>query len=186
MSATSDINAILYPIDAPVDPWNTTAAPAITMTYQFASAQPGDLSAQFSGWTAFTAAQITAVQSVFAEISSVINVNFVQVTGQSDPDIELGRVSLSGEGGQGGFNYSYFTDGQGHVTSKTLDGYAVWRNDLDLTTQDNRNILLHELGHTLMLKHPGAYDAGGVIRGDRRGPRRNRKHGSHPSAPALR
>src|SRR5258708_3314963 len=89
---------ILSPLDSRVDPWNTTAAPAITMNYQFATTtQPtdfGDFSpTTFSGWTAFTPTQKTAVAAVFAEYASVMNVNFVEVTGAADPDINLGRVS---------------------------------------------------------------------------------------------
>jgi hypothetical protein len=167
MPVPSGVTAtLLSALDSRLDPWNTTAAPALTMTYQYAgTSQPADLPfGSFSGWTAFTTAQKAALKSVFDEISSVINVNFAEVTGAADPDFNLGRVSLGGgEAGQGGWSYSFSTNGSGQVTSKSLDSFAVFLNTADLTTQDNRSLLLHEILHGLTLKHPGAYDAGGNI-----------------------
>ena len=159
------VDTLLSVMDPPVSTWNTTAAPAITMTYRFAgNAQPSDFNfGSFSGWTAFTEPYKAAVRSVLDEYASVINVAFTEAPTASDPDINFGRVSFSpGQAGQGGFTYQYSTSGNPPVvTSKSMDSYAVWRSNLDLTTQDNRNILLHEFGHALTLRHPGNYDAGG-------------------------
>ena len=168
MPAPSDrIASILSPLTpAALDPWNTSGSPPLTMTYQFAGAsQPGDLSSIFTGWTAFNIAQMNAVNSVFQEYGSVVNVNFSQVTGAADPDINIGRVALpNGTGGQGGYSYSYTTNGAGQITSRTLDSYAVFNSTIDITTQANRQLQLHEIGHAMLLKHPGPYDVGGNIR----------------------
>jgi hypothetical protein len=123
MSAPSDINAILSPLDSRVDPWNTTAAPAITFTYQFAgSSQPSDFATDFSGlsftgWTAFTPEEQAAVKSVFDEFASAMNVKFVEVTGSTDPDIDLGKVSLSGEARTGRLFLPFLHEwlGTGHL-----------------------------------------------------------------------
>ncbi|MGH6768194.1 MAG: M10 family metallopeptidase C-terminal domain-containing protein [Xanthobacteraceae bacterium] len=156
----SRIDAVLWPVQAPVDVWHTSGKAPLTVTYQFASSQPGDLWYSYGGWTAFTSAQKAAVHSAFAEFQEIINVRFVEVTGSSDPDFNLGRVNMS-YGGEGGFTYQYFTNGSGEVTSKTLDSFAVFNRTLGLTSQDDRNLLLHEIGHGLTLKHTGDYDAGG-------------------------
>jgi Ca2+-binding RTX toxin-like protein len=154
------IDAVLWPIQNPVDIWHTSGQPPLTITFQFASLQPNDMWDSFGGWTAFSGAQKATVRSAFAEFESIINVRFVEVSGATDPDFNLGLVNL-GYGGQGGFTYQYFTNGSGHVTSKTFDSYAVFNNTLGLTSQDDRNLVLHEIGHGLMLKHTGNYDAGG-------------------------
>lgn len=161
-ASQSSIDALLYPLNPLVSVWNTSSSPAYNFTYQFAgSSQPGDLWAGFSGWTAFTdPAKRAALVSVLHEYEEIINVTFTEVTGQADPDINFGLVSLNG--GQGGFNYSYSTL-NGQVVSRTYDAFAVFGSGIDLTTPDGRSLLLHEIGHALSLKHPGAYDVGGNI-----------------------
>ncbi|MGH6771505.1 MAG: M10 family metallopeptidase C-terminal domain-containing protein [Xanthobacteraceae bacterium] len=152
--------AILSTLADPVDVWHTSDQPRLTMTYQFESSQPDELWHSYSGWTAFTSAQKETARSVFAEFASVIDVRFVEVRNSDDPDINLGRINTS-HGGLGSFRYFYFTDGFGNVTSKTLDGYAVFNNTLDLTSPNGRHLLLHEIGHALTLRHPGNYDSTG-------------------------
>ena len=166
MPAPADrIASLLWPIDSRVDPWNTSSDPAITLTYQFSgNSQPQDLTfASFTGWTPLSNAEQDSVRAALDAYAAVSNIHFSEVSGATDPDIDLGLVSLTSESGQGGFQYYFTYDGSGHVTSKTLDSYAVWRNDIDVSTQDNRSLLLHEIGHALTLKHSGAYDAGGQI-----------------------
>jgi hypothetical protein len=155
---------VLSPLEPPVDPWNTSNQPPYALTYQFATTQqPGDLWDGYTGWTAFSDAEKNAVRAAFAEFASYINVTFTEVSGQADPDINLGKVTLGGaEGGVGGYRYSYSTT-NGVVTSKTIDGYAVFNKTLTLTDADGRNLILHELGHAMTLKHPGNYDAGGNL-----------------------
>lgn len=78
----------------------------------------------------FTSAQKEAVRSAVAEYAAIINVKFVE-TLSPDPDINLGRVNISGgESGEGGYQYTYATDGNGAVTHRTLDGFAVFDNQL--------------------------------------------------------
>jgi serralysin len=164
-SATT-IASLLSPLPAILDPWYTSAGVPLQITYQYAgSAQPGDLAfATFSGWTAPSPATMAAIDSALAEFEMAAHIDLAPVTGQADPDLNIGLVSFgAGIGGQGGFQYNYFTNGLGQVTSRTLDSFAVFNSSLDLTTQANRQLLLHELGHALLLKHPGAYDVGGNI-----------------------
>src|SRR5262245_8193549 len=135
--------------------WNTSTARPLTITYKFATAAPTDMWVGFAGWTPFTAAQKNVIRAALAEIESVINVHFVATTA-ANPTIEFGRVALrSSEGGQGGYRYAYTTQ-NGHITSKTLDGFAVFNKVAALTS----HMVLHEIGHALTLKHPGNYAAG--------------------------
>ena len=138
------------------DTLNTTGAAPHAFTYQFEDSQPADLptSTVYTGWTPLTVAEKAAVRAAMDLIESVINVTFTEVTGDPDPDINLGKVDLTAPtAGFGGFSYGATSfDGGTTWELSSYDGYAVYRNDIDLTT--NASLILHELGHALTLKHP--------------------------------
>jgi serralysin len=151
-------------VNAQLDVWNTSGAAPFTMTYQFETAQPADLWMSFSNWTAINAAEQAAIRSVLDEYQSVANVRFVEDDVTADPDINFGKVSLSaGVGGIGGWSFNVGWDGNGNITSRTMDHFAVFNNTFDLTDANNRSLLLHEIGHAMTLKHPGPYDVEGTI-----------------------
>lgn len=149
------IDSVQFAMAAGMDVWHTSSESPLRLTYRFNSAQPGDLSHKFSGWTAFSAGQEKAVRSVLAEYASIINVVFEE-TSSADPDLNFGRVNL-GSAGLGGYGYAYRTDGAGNVTSAELDGFAVFENTIDIAAR--RPLILHEIGHAMTLKHTGNYDA---------------------------
>ena len=148
------IDALLAAMPEPVRVWNRSSEPPVEITFRFENFQPVDMDTLYHGWTAFTAAQKNVVRAVLAEYASMINVTFheVDITAP-DPDLNLGRVDL-GYDGYGGYRYAYFADGQGLVSVKKLDGFAVFSNKL--ATLD-RDLVFHELGHALTMKHPGRY-----------------------------
>jgi len=156
------VDALVWPsIPAILIPWqgSSSAEAPLSFAYRFATSQPGDLWANFGGWTAMSAAEQQSVRAALAQFAEIVNVTFTEASGAADPDLNFGRVSFpAGLGGQGGFNYSYFTS-NGEVTSRIWDGFAVFNRDLDLASETN--LLLHEIGHAMGLKHPGDYDAGG-------------------------
>lgn len=133
------------------DPVNTSSDSRYTITYQYAgTSQPVDQSSSYSGWTNFTAAEKTAFKAALTHIESFLNVDFVKVTGDDDPDLNVGQVTLPGSTtGMGGPSI-----GSSGNTIVTWDGYVVYDNTLDLSTEAQVNLLLHELGHALGLKHP--------------------------------
>jgi hypothetical protein len=157
--AASYVNCLQAAMPAGMDVWNISAGTPLTFTYKFVTEQPAYADA-FSGWTPFSDAQKAAVVSALAEYASFINVRFVETTGPG-ANLSLGRVTLNGgEGGVGGYRCSYLTNSLGQVTSRTLNSYAVFnRSDAVIPP----NTILHELGHALTLKHPGAYDAGAAL-----------------------
>jgi hypothetical protein len=154
------LDALQGALPAQLDVWHNSTQPALQITYKFEITQPADQWNVFTGWTPFTDAEKAAVRSVLAEYSTFLNVTFTEVGATTlDPDVNFGRVNMSAaESGIGGYSYSYVTDGQGLVTSKSLDGFAVFNNQ-DSTIE--RNTILHEMGHAMTMKHPGNYDAGG-------------------------
>lgn len=135
------------------DPINTTGSERYTITYQFAkSKKPSDLptSTEFTGWTPFTAAEKAAINAQLNYIETILNVDFVKVTGDSDPDLNLGQVTIPGSTvGFGGNSIGFFGS---QITR--WDGFAVFDNTLDLSQDNQINLILHEIAHAMGLKHP--------------------------------
>lgn len=135
------------------DPLNTTGAAKATITFQYATtSQPGDLptGSTFSGWTAFTAAEKTAMKTQLAHIETLLNVDFVEVTGAADPDLNLGKVTIPGSTAGFGGNSIGFSG----TTITEWDGFAIFDNTIDVSQPGQENLLLHELAHAMGLKHP--------------------------------
>lgn len=134
-----------------LDPVNYTGDDTLTLTWQYAgTSQPGDFpGGNYSGWTNFTAAEKAAFEAVLAHIESFLNVDFVEVTGDSDPDFNIGQVTIPGNTiGYGGTWVSY-----SGTTVREYDGFAVFDNTLDLSLDAQTDLLIHEMGHALGLKH---------------------------------
>lgn len=161
LSLKNKIAAVQFAMADAVTVWHTSSASPLTFTYQFDTSQPSDLTQSYSGWASWSSADKAAVRAALAEYAKYLNVNFVEVSGQSDPDISLGRVDLpSNVGGIGSYKYSYATSGSS-VTYKELDGFAVFSKSVNLSAKSSMGLILHELGHAMTLKHPGNYDATG-------------------------
>ncbi len=152
------LSAMQFQLIHDSNPINTSGAPRYTITYQFAgNAQPSDTELPFtpgtySGWTALTAAEKAAVQAAMHHIETFLNVRFVEDPTAADPDLNIGKVTLPGSTtGYGGFALSYTGANPPH-TITNYDCYAVYDNTLDISS-GQENLILHELGHALGLKH---------------------------------
>jgi len=133
------------------DPITTSGSPRETLTWQYAgTSQPGDFSGgSFSGWTAFTTAEKVAFEATLTHIETFLNVDFVEVTGYSDPDLNVGQASIPGSTiGWGGNSISW-----SGTQIVRWDGFVLYDSYLDLSLDSQTNLLLHELGHALGLKH---------------------------------
>jgi hypothetical protein len=140
---------------------NTSAKP--TITYKFiTSDQDTNLSAtDKKGFLLMNDNQRQSVTQALNYISSLVNINFQLVTNPG-PDVNT--------------DINFGTNNQG----TTSGGYATGANpairpvNLLLNNQTSVNTnpqvgdygwetLIHEIGHTLGLKHPGSYNAGGGV-----------------------
>ncbi len=150
----NDYTALLAYTDSSPSRWNalTTPGSSVVVTYNFTTGAdlPDDPTAPATGpygttsYQAFNAEQQSIMRGVIDKAQAVSGVIFVEVDGPA----MLNMYSALGAAGISGFaNY-----GQG------LDNYTN-SADLRMVYQNFNNaftyqILLHELGHTLGLKHP--------------------------------
>ncbi|MDR6264565.1 M10 family metallopeptidase [Roseobacter sp. N2S] len=130
---------------------NTSSAAPRTITYQYAgTSAPTDLptSASYDGWTDFSAAEAATFRAALDHVETLLNVEFVEISGSADPDMNVGKVTIPGStAGVGGFSASSSGD-----TITRYDSYVVYDNTIDLTT--SVDLVLHEVGHAMGLKHP--------------------------------
>ncbi len=135
------------------EPLNTTGKTPLKITYQYAGGSaPGDLptSAEYDGWRRMKEAEKARFEEALAHFESYLNVDFVQVKRASDPDLNVGVISLPGATiGSGGYSIRYQGD---RITE--WDGFVAFDATLDLSQDRYTDLLLHELGHAMGLQHP--------------------------------
>lgn len=139
--------------------WASSPGRAVSLTYSFMTAAPSDGSADdVNGFVPMSFALKQAVRTALASWSAVANIKFSEVLW--DGDIQLG----TNDQGNQSSGYAYLPNGS--------DPTYLFTNNTDSSNSDftpgsyGPAVLIHELGHTLGLKHPGNYNStGGTING---------------------
>ena len=134
----------------------TSASSRHVINYSFMTSSAGLSQSNANGFTAVTTVQKTAIKAAFSYLSSVINVSFNFVADPTAADIDFGQnyqansAAVAYEPHTNGSNPSHLLLAKNADTNSNFSaGSYGWET------------LLHEIGHTLGLKHPGNYDANG-------------------------
>lgn len=156
------IAAVQAPLPTTLDVWSAPGA-TLTISYAFESAQSGEFLRPYTGWAAWTADEKAAVRKALDEYESVINVRFVEVAaGASDPVIAFGRVDVASVA-ETWWALWLGPDAAGQQAIKRWDAGVVFDNSRDLTDPNAQWLILHEIGHALLMKHTGEYDTTGKL-----------------------
>ena len=137
--------------------WSGQPGVPASVTYQFLTSPPSGADAgDRNGFKAMTAVQKQAVRDAFAQWSSVANITFTEVA--SNANIRLG-TNYQGDTSSG---YSYLPEPEKGITQVELylNNAGSYNNDYT-PGAFGPSVLLHEIGHTLGLKHPGDYNSTG-------------------------
>jgi hypothetical protein len=130
-----------------------------TITYSFLTELPDDNLADSKGFREMSAEQKAGVLKAFDYLSSLVGVSFVEGPTAGQADINFGTNNQYTLGSSGYANvpngsgdhpvYLFLDNGPGNVNTSMATGSYGWQT------------LIHEMGHTLGLKHPGNYNASG-------------------------
>ncbi|MBI3711990.1 MAG: DUF4214 domain-containing protein [Burkholderiales bacterium] len=155
-------------IDALLDTgpgWNWLTPQRKTISYSFSVAAGLDPKSAgiSSAVTAFSTAQQAATIKLLNYVTQITGIQFAQTNDGSTADVHFGNADITDKASAGltQWNYNYFYDGQQNVTSYVAQAYVYVDNaesgNRYLNPQSGNyayELLLHEIGHVLGLKHP--------------------------------
>lgn len=177
--STQESTVIAFPIsgdyrvdvllDGPGYRWNAPSAlkSPVTITFSFAESINYFTGNDARGFLPFTAEERSAAKATLALISSQFNITFSEVVETTASTTAVGQLRFSNSTQGASSGYAYFpplngvgdnSNGDNFINNnpKYLTDYSI------LTAQGafNWSLMIHEVLHSLGLKHPGNYNAG--------------------------
>jgi|GEM_PF-2662731 len=154
-NSTDLIHAGLYSL--------SSASSKHQITYSFLTSLPANDTEDATGFRAMNNTEKQAVQAALSYIATVINVTFTLATTPGQADINFGTNNQ----GTVSSGYANMPNSSGDHPEYLFLNNAPASANFPLSNADlsvgsyGWQTLIHEVGHTLGLKHPGDYNAGG-------------------------
>lgn len=120
--------------------------------FAFPSERPAYEHFSVSGWEPATEQMKVATREILSNIEQILNVSFVEGTAPAATNvIAVGRSNQATTAGFSYFPNNFYEIGMDVFIAK---GYSSPRFTSELITNYDYEVLVHELGHALGLKHP--------------------------------
>lgn len=139
--------------------WSSALGQGATVTYAFSATAPAGAPSGGAGYSRFTQSQMATAEQALRAWSDIANITFIRVGVGATGDAAYSNnatILFSNFSDPASFNASGGYPGPRDAGSTAGDvwvnvGYASFKPPLSRT-------LVHEIGHTIGLSHPGAYN----------------------------
>ena len=134
----------------------------LVLTYSFRSAAPTTMPEETTGFSRFTEVQIAATLLALQSWADVANITFQRVDDgdgySNNATMVFGNYS-SGANGSAAFAYLPGNRAVGSVSGDVWVNYSLAYNATPVLLGYGQQVLTHEIGHAIGLRHPAEYNA---------------------------